>query len=64
MENDREGRWLRFWSKEMKGNGDGEEKGLGWFSRGAGLEVGMEADKSGERRVRGVVDRGKGTVCG
>lgn len=33
MEIDREGRWLRFWSKEMKGTGDGEEKGLGWYSR-------------------------------
>jgi hypothetical protein len=43
----REGRWLRFWSKEMKGTRDGEEKSLGWFSRGAGLEAGMEADRSG-----------------
>jgi hypothetical protein len=47
----------------MKGTGDGEEKSLGWFSRGAGLEAGMEADRSGERRMRGAVERGKGTVC-
>jgi hypothetical protein len=31
----------------MKGTRDGEEKSLGWFSRGAGLEAGMEADRSG-----------------
>ncbi|KAG6741528.1 hypothetical protein POTOM_054790 [Populus tomentosa] len=28
---------LKIWSKEMKGTGDGEEKSLVWFSRGAGL---------------------------
>ncbi|KAJ6935305.1 hypothetical protein NC652_010353 [Populus alba x Populus x berolinensis] len=33
MEIDREGRWLRFWSKEMKATGDGEEKSLGWRER-------------------------------
>ncbi|KAJ6894333.1 hypothetical protein NC652_028176 [Populus alba x Populus x berolinensis] len=27
----------KIWSKEMKGTGDGEEKSLVWFSRGAGL---------------------------
>jgi hypothetical protein len=34
----------------MKGTGDGEEKSLGWYSR--------------EKESEGMVERGKGTVCG